>query len=65
MPYRCTGALPRGEKANSVSPTVLLEAMDTYAPYFRGFKPVAAAEAALAYAKSVEGLHTGQTYQVG
>ncbi|MCU1728867.1 short chain dehydrogenase [Pseudomonas sp. 7P_10.2_Bac1] len=57
--------LPRGLRVNSVSPTVLAEAMDKYAPYFRGFKPVAAADVALAYAKSVEGLHTGQTYLVG
>ncbi|WP_047278682.1 short chain dehydrogenase [Pseudomonas lundensis] len=57
--------LPRGLRVNSVSPTVLEEAMDHYAPFFRGFKPVPAAEVALAYAKSVEGLHTGQTYQVG
>lgn len=57
--------LPRGLRVNSVSPTVVLEAMDKYAPYFRGFKPVAASDVALAYAKSVEGLHTGQTYQVG
>ena len=57
--------LPRGLSVNSVSPTVLEEAMDHYAPFFRGFKPVPAAEVALAYAKSVEGLHTGQTYQVG
>lgn len=57
--------LPRGLRLNSVSPTVLEEAMDHYAPFFRGFKPVPAAEVALAYAKSVEGLHTGQTYQVG
>ncbi len=57
--------LPRGLRVNSVSPTVLQEAMSKYAPYFRGFKPVAASDVALAYAKSVEGLHTGQTYQVG
>ncbi|OKA28392.1 short chain dehydrogenase [Pseudomonas versuta] len=57
--------LPRGLRVNSVSPTVLTEAMGKYAPYFRGFKSVAAADVALAYAKSVEGLHTGQTYQVG
>ena len=57
--------LPRGLRVNSVSPTVLEEAMDHYAPFLRGFKPVLAAEVALAYAKSVEGLHTGQTYQVG
>ncbi|UVJ43001.1 short chain dehydrogenase [Pseudomonas sp. LS1212] len=57
--------LPRGLRVNSVSPNVLAEAMDSYAPYFRGFKPVPAADVALAYAKSVEGLQTGQTYRVG
>jgi len=57
--------LPRGLRVNSISPNVLVEAMDSYAPYFRGFKPVPAADVALAYAKSVEGLQTGQTYQVG
>lgn len=57
--------LPRGMRVNSVSPNVLVEAMGSYAPYFRGFKPVPAADVALAYAKSVEGLQTGQTYHVG
>ena len=56
--------LPRGMRVNSVSPTVLLESMDKYGAYFRGFRPVPAADVAMAYAKSVEGLHTGQTYQV-
>jgi hypothetical protein len=50
---------------NSISPNVLLEAMGKYAPYFRGFKPVPAADVALSYAKSVEGLQTGQTFHVG
>lgn len=57
--------LPRGMRVNSVSPTVLVEAMGSYAPYFRGYKPVPATDVALAYAKSVEGLQTGQTYHVG
>jgi NAD(P)-dependent dehydrogenase (short-subunit alcohol dehydrogenase family) len=57
--------LPHGLRVNSVSPNVLVEAMDSYAPYFRGFKPVPGAEVALAYAKSVEGLQTGQTFHVG
>lgn len=57
--------LPRGLRINSVSPNVLVEAMGSYAPYFRGFKPVPAADVALSYAKSVEGLQTGQTYIVG
>ncbi|WP_282354736.1 short chain dehydrogenase [Pseudomonas sp. PS01303] len=56
--------LPRGLRVNSISPTVLLEAMGKYAPYFRGYKPVPAADVALAYAKSVEGLQTGQTFHV-
>jgi NAD(P)-dependent dehydrogenase (short-subunit alcohol dehydrogenase family) len=57
--------LPRGLRVNSVSPTVLVEAMGSYAPYFRGFKPAPGADVALAYANSVEGLQTGQTYIVG
>jgi NAD(P)-dependent dehydrogenase (short-subunit alcohol dehydrogenase family) len=57
--------LPRGLRVNSISPNVLAEAMGKYAPYFRGFKPVPAADVALAYAKSVEGLQTGQTIHVG
>ena len=57
--------LPRGLRINIVSPTVIAEAMDNYAPYFRGFKPVSAYEAALAYSKSVEGANSGQVYQVG
>ncbi len=51
-------------RVNSISPTVLLESMGKYGAYLRGFKPVPAADVALAYAKSMEGLHTGQTYQV-
>lgn len=57
--------LPRGIRINAVSPTVILESMEKYASYFRGFKPVSAQEAALAYSKSVEGLQTGQVYRVG
>lgn len=57
--------MPRGLRINSVSPGVITEAMDRFAPYFRGFEPVPAARAALAYAKSVEGAQTGQVYRVG
>lgn len=58
-------ALPRGLRINVVSPTVIEESMPSYAPFFRGVKPVPAAEAALAYARSVEGAHTGRVYRVG
>ncbi len=57
--------LPRGLRVNVISPTVLVEAMDSYGPFFRGFKPVPAVDVALAYAKSVEGKQTGQIYTVG
>lgn len=57
--------LTPGIRINVVSPTVILEAMPKYAPFFRGYQPVPAAIAALAYSKSVEGLQTGQVYRVG
>ena len=56
--------MPRGQRINIVSPGVIEEAMEAYAPFFRGFEPVAARRAALAYAKSVEGAQTGQVYRV-
>lgn len=54
--------LPRGIRINSVSPTVFVESMEHYGPFFPGFKPVPVADAALAYRKSVDGLQTGQVY---
>ncbi len=56
--------LPRGIRINLVSPSVLVEAMHAYAPYFRGFDAVPAARAALAYSRSVEGAETGKIYRV-
>ena len=56
--------LPPGLRINIVSPTVLLESMPAYGSYFPGYKPVRAADAALAYSKSVEGRQTGQIYKV-
>jgi NAD(P)-dependent dehydrogenase (short-subunit alcohol dehydrogenase family) len=56
--------MPRGQRINVVSPGVISEAMKDYAPFFRGFEPVPAARAALAYAKSVEGALTGQVLRV-
>lgn len=57
--------MPRGIRINAVSPTVIAEAMEIYADYFRGFKPVAAKDVALAYIKSIEGLQTGKVFRVG
>lgn len=56
--------MPRGQRINAVSPGVIEEAMEAYAPYFRGFDPVPAARAALAYSKSVEGARTGMVFRV-
>ncbi len=56
--------MPRAQRINVVSPGVIDEAMAVYAPFFRGFEPVPAARAALAYAKSVEGAQTGRVYRV-
>lgn len=53
-----------GLRINAVSPGVILEAMEGYAPYFHGHDPVPAARAALGYAKSVEGLQTGQVFEI-
>ena len=56
--------LPRGLRINAVSPNVLTESMGAYGPFFRGFEPVPAARAALAFSRSVEGKQTGQVYKV-
>lgn len=57
--------LPRGVRINVVSPTVIEEAMPVFGSYFRGYKPVPAAEAALGYARSVEGRQTGKVFRIG
>jgi len=56
--------LPRGLRINVVSPTVFVESMESYAPFFRGFEPVPVARAALAFSRSIEGRQTGQVYRV-
>ncbi|WP_144639652.1 short chain dehydrogenase [Bordetella genomosp. 13] len=57
--------MPRGVRINLVSPTVIEEALPGYAPFFRGVKAVPAADAALGYARSVEGAQTGRVYRIG
>ncbi|KTD25719.1 short chain dehydrogenase [Legionella lansingensis] len=56
--------MPKRQRINCVSPTVIAESMENYAEYFRGYEPVPAARVALAYSKSVEGLQTGKIYNV-
>jgi NAD(P)-dependent dehydrogenase (short-subunit alcohol dehydrogenase family) len=57
--------LPRGLRANAVSPTVFEEAWEHYGPLFPGFKPIPVADAARAYVRSVEGPATGTVIRVG
>ena len=57
--------LPRGIRINVVSPTVLTESMESYGPFFRGFEPVTAKQAARGYLRSVEGAQTGRVYRIG
>jgi len=57
--------LPRGVRINVVSPTVVEESLPVYGPYFRGVKAVPVSDAALGYAKSVEGAQTGRVYRIG
>jgi NAD(P)-dependent dehydrogenase (short-subunit alcohol dehydrogenase family) len=56
--------LPRGLRINVVSPTVFVESMKGYGPFFRGFEAVPVARAALAFSRSIEGRETGKVYKV-
>lgn len=56
--------MPAKQRINVVSPGVIEESLEGYGPYFRGHDPVPAARAALGYAKSVEGLQTGQVFEI-
>ncbi|ASL45233.1 putative 2,4-dienoyl-CoA reductase [Burkholderia sp. AD24] len=57
--------LPRGIRINAVSPTVLTESLDRFGPFFPGYESVSAARVAMAYRRSVEGVHSGRVYRVG
>ncbi|HEY1608115.1 MAG TPA: short chain dehydrogenase [Paraburkholderia sp.] len=57
--------LPRSIRINVVSPTVLTESLEGYGPFFRGFEPVTAQQAAQGYLRSVEGAQTGRVYRIG
>lgn len=56
--------LPRGIRINAVSPTVLVESLETYGPYFSGFEAAPGERVALAYQRSVDGAQTGRVYRV-
>ncbi|QDI92330.1 short chain dehydrogenase [Salicibibacter halophilus] len=56
--------MPRGIRINSVSPNLLQESAERIGHLFAGFEPVPGDKVALAYQKSVEGMQTGQSYEV-
>jgi len=56
--------MPRGIRINAVSPGIVTETKDQYAPLFDGFEPISAQRVAVGYVRSVEGAQTGQVYRV-
>ncbi len=56
--------MPRGLRINAVSPSVFVESLPGYGPFFRGFEAVPVARAALAFSRSIEGRETGKVYKV-
>lgn len=57
--------MPNNQRINVVSPTLVLESLDVYGPYFRGFQTISSQQLAQYYSKSVEGAQTGQVYKAG
>lgn len=56
--------LPRDIRINAVSPNVIRESLEKYGPFFPGFKPVPADDAAGAFVRSAHGVETGQVFRV-
>lgn len=55
---------PRGIRINTVSPAVFQESPAELRAFFPGFEPVPLNKVALLFRKSVEGVHTGQSYEI-
>ncbi|VVD77481.1 short chain dehydrogenase [Pandoraea commovens] len=62
--FAAASEMPRGIRINAVSPSIVTESKGMYGPFFPGFESVDASRVALAYRRSVEGIHTGRTYRV-
>ena len=56
--------MPRGIRINSVSPTVIEEAPESTLALFPGFESVPVSKVARAFKRSVEGIQTGESYEV-
>ncbi|RQV11671.1 short chain dehydrogenase [Burkholderia cenocepacia] len=55
----------RGIRINAVSPAMLIESAERFGPFFPGYEGVPAIRVAMAYRRSVEGVHSGRIYRVG
>lgn len=55
---------PRGIRINTISPTVFQESPEDLQAFFPGFEPVPLNKVALTFRKSVEGVQTGQSYEI-
>ncbi|WP_027811140.1 short chain dehydrogenase [Burkholderia cenocepacia] len=55
----------RGIRINAVSPAMLIESAQRFGPFFPGYEGVPAIRVAMAYRRSVEGVHSGRIYRVG
>jgi NAD(P)-dependent dehydrogenase (short-subunit alcohol dehydrogenase family) len=51
-------------RINAVSPNVFTEALDAYGDFFPGMGSVPLADVVQAYVRSIEGLQTGQVYEL-
>ncbi|MBP1947442.1 short chain dehydrogenase [Virgibacillus litoralis] len=56
--------MPRGIRINSVSPNIVQESWEKLGKFFAGFDPVPAGRVARAFVKSVDGMQTGNNYEV-
>jgi NAD(P)-dependent dehydrogenase (short-subunit alcohol dehydrogenase family) len=56
--------LPKGLRINLVSPTLLEESKEDYAPFFPGFVPVEGWKVGQAYRKAILGIQTGRVFRV-
>lgn len=56
--------MPRGIRINVISPGLVESSVEKIGQYFSGFDPIPNSRVAAAYARSVEGIETGQIYRV-
>lgn len=62
--FAASAEMPRGIRINVVSPNMLVESEQLFAPFFPGMKAVSGSDVANAFKKSVMGIQTGQTFRV-